>query len=116
MCNGVGFFLITAKLCHVPYVRGLEGNLKINKFRIEGSVQSSDAEHILESFLSNIAVTTILEVCWTKLATSNFNFSQSNRENYQTSEYALRELKTSVRSMDFFDRLSEHGITQSFNV
>lgn len=44
------------------HARGFEGNLKIHKFRIEGGVQSSDAEQIIRSFLANPAVRDILEV------------------------------------------------------
>ena len=42
--------------------RGFEGNLKINKFRVDGSVRSADAMQILKAFLSNEAVATTLEV------------------------------------------------------
>jgi hypothetical protein len=91
------------------HVRGFEGNLKIHKFRIEGGVQSSDAEQIIRSFLANPAVRDILEVLVYSLLFHLVDCSQSNSEDNQSSETSLIELKSSVRSMEFFDRLSEHG-------
>ena len=47
------------------YIRGLDGKLKINKFRIDGSVHAEDSQNILKEFMSCQAVDSLLEVSFT---------------------------------------------------
>jgi hypothetical protein len=53
-------FLITGIYIHSH--RGLDGKLKLNKFRIDGSVRPDDSQNILKEFMSCDAVASMLEV------------------------------------------------------
>eukprot|EP00603_Paraphysomonas_imperforata_P005100 CAMPEP_0114426650 /NCGR_PEP_ID=MMETSP0103-20121206/7915_1 /TAXON_ID=37642 ORGANISM="Paraphysomonas imperforata, Strain PA2" /NCGR_SAMPLE_ID=MMETSP0103 /ASSEMBLY_ACC=CAM_ASM_000201 /LENGTH=223 /DNA_ID=CAMNT_0001595633 /DNA_START=270 /DNA_END=941 /DNA_ORIENTATION=+ len=69
---------------------GLDGKLKINKFRIDGSVRADDFENILKEFMSCDAVMSILEIS----GNANIPIEMENVK-----------LKSTVRSMEFFDKL-----------
>lgn len=69
---------------------GLEGKLKINKFRIQGGVRAGDCADIVKEFLSCQSVLGILGI--------------SGEPNCPI-ELESSQLKTTVRSMAFFDKL-----------
>jgi hypothetical protein len=78
-----------------PHYRGLENNLKLNRFKIEGNLHSFDQNRILSEFFSNLSVQEHLGLS----AAVDSPSPQVNQS----------ELKTTVRSMDFFDRLTTEG-------
>lgn len=45
-------------------IRGLDGKLKIHKFRIDGTVRADDSQNILKEFMSCQAVDSLLEVIY----------------------------------------------------
>lgn len=76
---------------------GLDRQLKINKFRVDGSVHADDASNILREFISCQDVKSLLEIS----GEASFPF-----------EMDYMKLKTRVRSMSFFDNIlnAEMGI------
>lgn len=76
------------------FCRGLENTLKINRFKIEGNLKSSEDIKVLKDFFSNQNSQQIL----------GFEGSVEYPVTIES-----QELRTSIRSMEFFDRLNTEG-------
>jgi hypothetical protein len=80
--------------------RGLENTLKMNRFKIEGNLKNSENKKLLAEFFSDQNDQQILGL--------------EGSLDYPV-EIESQELRTSIRSMEFFDRLATEGAEAIWN-